>query len=155
MAIGTVTKYDKGVSTLLKNADRQWDDATAGNIMFCLAKAVYTPSTTHSTVADLGVADTGYIATGDGAPINAPSPSLDDTTTPGSVYFDSLAANFGNPVTITAKYLVAVQPAVAGTFASTAKLLWYVDLETGGGSVSSTNSEFVINTPTNGWCLVA
>ena len=150
MAIGTVTKYNGFEKQITADANRQWDDATAGNIMFCLCGNGYTPSATHSTTANL----TDLITSGDGAPIAATGLAIDNTTTAGSTYFDSADANFGSNVTITAKYLIAVMPVTAGTFdASTSKLLFYVDLDTSSSSaeVSSITSDFVIYTPTNGW----
>jgi hypothetical protein len=150
MAIGTVTKYNGFEKQIAADANRQWDDATAGNIMFCLCGNGYTPAATHTTTANL----TDLITSGDGAPIAASSLAIDNTTTPGSTYFDSADVNFGSTVTITAKYLIAVMPVTAGTFdASTGKLLFYVDLDTASSSaeVSSVASDFVIYTPANGW----
>lgn len=151
MAIGTVTKYNQWEDVTGGDASRQWDDATAGSVMFVLAKATYTPAATHTTVANIGTSDVDYIETGDGAPIAATTLDIDATTTAGTAYYDSDAANFGASVTVTAKYLIAVQPVTANTFASTAKLLWYVDLDSGGGSVSSTASTFSVDAATNGW----
>lgn len=150
MAIGTVTKYNKMQSNLMKAAGRQWDDGAAGNVMFLLVSAAYTPNLADATVAALGA---NYISAGDGAPIAATTMSIDDTTTPDSVYLACDAADFGTTVTITAKYLVAVQPVTPNTLASTAKLLWYVDLDTqsGAAEVSSTDAVFKINQPANGW----
>lgn len=150
MAVGTVTKYNGFEKQIGADANRQWDDATAGNIMFCLAGNGYTPAATHSTTADLA----DVITTGDGAPIAATGLAIDNTTTPGSTYYDSADANFGASVTITAKYLIAVMPVTAGTFdAATSKLLFYVDLDTTSSSteVSSTASDFIVYAPTNGW----
>jgi hypothetical protein len=96
MPIGTVTKYNGFEKQIAADANRQWDDATAGNIMFCLATNAYTPAATHSTTADV----TGLITAGDGAPINATALAIDNTTTAGSTYFDSADANFGANVTI-------------------------------------------------------
>jgi len=150
MAIGTVTKYNGLEKQLFDAANRQWNDATAGNIQFCLCGNGYTPVATHSTTANL----TDLITSGDGAPIAATTLTIDDTTTPGTTYYNSDSANFGGSVTITAKYLIAVQPVSAGIFsASTSKLLFYVDLDTSSGSaeVSSSSSIFEINPATNGW----
>lgn len=151
MALGTVTKYNQLEKQIGADAERQWDDATAGNIMFCLADAAYTPAATHTTTADVGA---NLITTGDGAPIAATSLAIDNTTTPGTTYYDSADANFGASVTISAKWLIAVQPVTAGTFsATTSKLLWYVDLNNSSGSAeaSSTASDFIVYAPTNGW----
>lgn len=150
MAIGTVTKYNQFEKQIAADANRQWDDATAGNIMFCLASNAYTPAAAHTTTADV----TGLITAGDGAPIAATGLAIDNTTTAGSTYFDSDDVSFGTNVTIKAKYLICVQPVTANTFdASTSKLLFYVDLDTTSTSttVSSVASDFVIYAPTNGW----
>lgn len=150
MALGTVTKYNSLEKTLFDTANRQWNDAAAGNIIFCLCGNGYTPAATHSTTNDLA----DLIAAGDGAPIAATGLAIDDTTTAGTTYYDSADADFGSAVTILAKYLIAVQPVTADTFsATTSKLLFYVDLDTTSSSaeVSSTASDFVVYAPTNGW----
>jgi len=153
MAIGQVTKYDKLQSHLIKYPERHWDDPTAGNVMWLLATKDYTPDVTHDTVADLS---SDYISAGDGAPINATSLDVDDATTAGVTYLDSALVNFGEAVSITAKYLVAVKPATPGTLAGTSKLLFYVDLNTDSTSaeVSSIASAFKINAPANGWVRI-
>lgn len=150
MAVGTVTKYNGFEKTIEDYALRQWNDPTAGNLMWVLGTAAYTPSAAHATVSDLGGA---YITSGNGAPQNVTTPVLDNTTTAGSTYYSADDANFGSSVTITAKYLICVQPVTAGTIASTSKLLFYVDLNTASGSatVSSTAASFIVYKPTNGW----
>jgi len=150
MAIGVVTKYNGLETTLFGTAGRQWDDATAGSNMFILADNTYIPSATHSTTSQL----LGVITTGAGAPIAVPAPVLDSASVVGTTSFASGAANFGANVTITAKFLICVQPVTANTFLGTTdKLLWYVDLDTTNTttSQSSTNSNFIINQPANGW----
>jgi hypothetical protein len=154
MAVGTVTKYNLLEKQLFDTANRQWNDATAGNIFFCLCSSAYTPVATHSTTNDLA----GLIASSDGAPIAATGLTIDGATTPGTTYFDSSDASFGSSVTITAKWLICVQPVAANTFsATTSKLLWYCDLNTAGGSstVSSVASDFQIYAPTNGWFKIS
>lgn len=153
MAIGQVTKYNGFQKNLMKANGRQWDDPAVGNLMFVLATEAYTPSAAHETAANIGAA---LITTGPGAPINLTGQSIDDTTTPGRIYFDSNPANFGSNVTISAKYLICVQPITPGTFANTAKLLWYVDLNTltPTSIANSINSVFRIDPPENGWLRV-
>jgi len=152
MAVGIVTKYNTLESVLFSASGRQWDDATVGSNMFILATSLYNPvASVHTTTADLG---TTIITVGDGSPINVLNPLLDHTTVPGSTLFKSDSANFGAAVTITAKYLICVQPVVAGTFSGTTdKLLWYVDLDTTttNSEKSSTAAEFLVNAPANGW----
>ena len=151
MSLGAVVKYNNLETNLFETSGRQWDDPVTGNLMFCLARATYTPNATHATTADVG---SNLITSGDGSPINVPSPSVNGTTTPGTTYYNSGSANFGSAVTIQAKYLICVQPVTAGTFnASTSKLLWYIDLNntSSGSEASSTASDFSIVPQTNGW----
>lgn len=150
MAISSVIKFNQLESVLMSTATRQWDDATAGSCMFILADNTYTPNATHTTAASL----LGIITAGDGAPINVSAPAIDATTFPGSTFLNSGAANFGVAVTITAKYLICVQPVTAAAFLGTTdKLLWYVDLDDTSTTASkaSTASDFSINPPVNGW----
>jgi len=151
MAIGPVTSFNGLLKLITDASNRDWNDASAGNIMFCLATSAYTPSATHSTTADIA---SGLITSGDGAPIAATALVIDDTATPGTSSYSSADASFGSNLSITAKYFIAVMPVTAGTFsATTSKLLFYVDLNTSGGSSqgSSVNSEFVVYKPAAGW----
>lgn len=151
MAVGAVTKYNQLESVIFGTSGRQWDDTTTGSMMFCLVTNGYTPSAAHTTTTDLS---TNVITTGDGSPIVLASPTLNNTTTAGRTYYDSADASFGSAVTITAKYLVCVQPVTANTFsATTSKLLFYVDLDTTSSSTSfsSTGSNFTVYAPANGW----
>ncbi len=154
--IQAVQKYNQFEKLMAGEAERQWTDASAGNHVFYLAKGSYTPSAAHTTVANLGVADVDYIATGEGMPIIVATPTLDDTTTPGTTYWNSADANFGSNVTISAKFLICAQPvAASGTPVSDAtdKLLWYCDLDntTTSTEVSSSGSTFNVAPATNGW----
>ena len=150
MAVGTVTKYNGMEKTLFATANRQWDDSAAGNVMFCLCSNAYTPAATHTVTSSLA----GIITAGDGAPISATSLTINNTAVPGSTFFASADVDFGSVVTITAKYLICVQPVTAGTFsATTSVLLWYLDLDTTSSSttVSSSAASFKIIMPVNGW----
>ena len=155
MAIGDVVLYDGAIKQISDTANRQWNDATAGNIMWCLCDNTYTPAFTHSTTTDLGAS---VITAGDGAPIAATSLSESSVITAGSTYFDSANVTFTLAGTITPKYLVCVQPVTADTFsATTSLLLFYVDLNT--ASASATQSmgapNYTIYTPGNGWFRIA
>ena len=121
--------------------------------MFILANSTYTPAATHTTIANVGTAGVNYIGSGNGAPIAVSSPTIDSSTTPGTAMFKSADANFGASVTISAKYLICVQPVTAGVIAATSKLLWYVDLNnaTVSSEAYAAASEFKINMPATGW----
>ena len=154
MALGSVTPYNQAFKILLGDAGRQWDDATAGSLFFCLADETYTPSAAHTTTNDLS---TALISAGNGAPIAVTNAAVDDTTEAGSTFLQSDNANFGTDVTITAKYLICVQPVTANTFSGTTdKLLWYCDLNTATtSSTVSSNPDFAILQPVNGWLKLA
>ena len=151
MAMGTVTKFNQWEDVIGGDANRQWDDSTAGNVMFYLADGAVTPGATDTTIDDIGIYGTNTITAGDGAPIAATALAI--TPSGGTTYYDSAAANFGASVTISAKWLIATLPVAANTPASTAKLLWFVDLDdtSGTAEVSSTASTFSIAPTTNGW----
>lgn len=153
MAIGTVTKFNQFEDVLGGDAARQWDDATAGNIMFYLVKGTATPVATNTTIGDIGTYGTDSITAGDGAPIAATTLDIDATTTAGTAFYDSDDADFGASVTISAKWLVAVQPVTVNTPLTSDKVLWFVDLDDTNGTaeVSSTASVFKIAPAVNGW----
>ena len=152
MPVGAVTKYNQLEKRLFDTDSRQWNDSAPGSIMFCLVSNGYTPSATHSTTADLGA---NLLTTGDGAArIAATGLTVDSTTTPGTTYYGSNDITWGSSVTITAKYLVCVQPVTANTFnAATSRLLFYVDLNDTSGTttVTATAEPFSVLAPTNGW----
>jgi len=150
MAMGLVTPYNQMDVMLFGTANRQWNDASAGNIMFCLCSSAYTPVLTHTQTNNL----TGLITTGGGAPIAATSLVLENVSVPGTTFFDSNDAVWTVTAIISPKYLIAVQPVVANTFsATTSKLLFYVDLNTdsSGATFSSSATELYIFAPIGGW----
>jgi len=157
MAISAVIPLNQFEGLMLSDASRQWDDATAGNIMYVLADETWTPLATHTTTNDVGTTGAAVLTVaGDYNHLAATTLAVDAATTAGTSYLQSDAANFGASVSITAKYLIAIQPVVANTYALTSKLLWYVDLDdtTTGTTVSSVSSNFAINQPTNGWVSI-
>lgn len=149
MPVGNVKKYDGFEAVLNASSERQWDDVAAGSCMFVLCTDAYTPLAADVTAADLA----GVITAGDGAPIDVVNPTLDKVTTPGSTYLNSDPANFGSNVTVTAKYLICLQPVVAGVYATTAKLLTYLDLNTtdANSSLISVASDYSISPAAGGW----
>lgn len=154
MSIGSVQPYNQAFGILLGDAGRQWDDAAAGSLFFCLADENYTPSLAHTTTDDIGAA---LITEGDGAPIPVTNAAVDDTTEAGSTFLQTDHADFGTDVTIEAKYLICAQPVTANTFsATTSKLLWIVDLDDSTTSATvASNPDFAILQPVNGWIKLA
>lgn len=144
MSVGQVQLYNQCLQRLTLDAGTQWDAAASTSFAYVLAKSTYTPADTHTTVSDLGVADTDWIQTGDGNPIVVPTRSITESS--GAIRFLAGNANYGSSVTITAKYLVCVEGDEAG-IVSGDNLLWYQDLSQEGGSAQSSASDFVVQAP--------
>lgn len=139
---------------LLGDATKQWNDAGVGVFMFIIADNTYTPLATHTVSFDLS----GVITSGDGAPINVTGRVVDSATVPGTTALKSNNADFGSAVTITGKYIICVQPAVAGTFdGSNDKLVWYFDLDDTSptAQITVTSDEFIYTMPSGGWVSFA
>jgi len=122
-------------------------DLDTNTFRMVLVTATHTPNqATHSTWADMSADEavgTGYTASGKLLTCTVNRSAL-------VVTFDcddqSWAAS-----TITAKYAVIVKDTDAnGTIASTDALLAYCDLETGGGSLSTTAGTFAITINASG-----
>ena len=137
MAAGAFILYNSGKEAII---DSTFNLETAGDtIVAVLVLTGYTPAATHTTWADL-VAQ--VVLDGDYGPITVTGQAV--TETAGTVTFDAADVAFGDPVTITAKYIALVKR-VGGTLATTDPLIGYMDLDTGGGSVASTNAQFQVN----------
>jgi len=137
MAAGNFTLYDNA-KLLLLNGGLNMSSAT---ITAVLLGAGYTPSAAHDTWSDASaqeIADSGYAEQA----VSGQTVTLAS----GTVTVDSGDISFGTNVTLTAKYLALVL-GTAGSLAGTDKLIGYCDLNTGGGTVSSTAGAFSVNTP--------
>ena len=138
MAAGNFTFYNNGK---LKSLDGGIDADTDTLVMVLLASG-YTPDTAaHTTYADISGSEIGDA---DYSPQVISNAAFSESG--GTVTFDSDDVSFGSSVSIEAKYAVVVRRDGA-SLASGDLLLGYVDLNTGGGTVSSTNSTFSVNTP--------
>jgi hypothetical protein len=139
MAAGSWTFYNDFKEHLAK-ADV---DCNADTFKCVLMTSGYTPSATHSTLSNL----TNIVTDGDYAAQTLASVTVSETG--GTVTFDCDDISFGSAVSITAKYAAIYDD----THASDA-LMAYVDLDTGGGSVSSSSSTFQITINASGvWTL--
>lgn len=134
MPVGDLLPYDNGLLNMLDGTT----DFLADTIQARLATSGYTPNiATHDFWDDVSANE---CADGDYSPVALSSKSL--AIVSNKVVWDAAQVDYGAAVTITAKYMVVLHwTGVAGTSA----LLFYVDLETGGGSVSSTNSDFKVD----------
>lgn len=129
------------------------EDFWKGNIKFetdtivcVLLGAGYTPSTAHSTYADVSANE---IADADYSPQTVSGASV--TGSGGVVTVTSNTVDFGSNVSIECKYIVYVKRSGA-SLAGTDTLVGYADLNTAGtsASVSSTNSEFKVSPDAQG-----
>lgn len=154
MAISQVTMYNQSIGLLLGDPTKQWNDAGVGAFMFVICDKNYTPSPAHTVSFDLA----GVITAGDGAPVDVTGRIVDSATVPGTTAIKSNNADFGAVVTITGKYIVCVQPAVAGTFDGTNdKLVWYFDLDDTSTVAEAViiADEFIYTMPSAGWITFA
>lgn len=151
MTVGATQVYDGAMPLLLANATTQWDDSTANSFAFILLDNAYTPSDAHVDYDDVLA---NICTDGDYAAKDVTSRVVTDGA--GSAcYLDSADADFGAAVTISARYLVCLK-ANSGSLVGTDKLIFYVDLNSGGAAnVASTAAPFKVQAPTNGWLNIA
>lgn len=137
MAAGSWKAYGAGLEAVIKG-DLDLDIAAR----MILVTAAYTPNQSlHALYSDVSAnevaAGGGYATSGKLA-----SPIVSRT---GLVVKYDVADQTWAASTITAKYAIIVQDANAdGTLAAGDRLIAYVDLETTGGSLSSTNADFTV-----------
>lgn len=122
-------------------------DLDTNTFRMVLVTSTHTPNqSTHSTWADASaneVVGTGYTSSGKLLTCTVTRSGL-------VVTFDCDDQSW-TTATITAKYAMIVKDADAnGTLASTDSLLCFCDLETGGGSVSSTAGTFAVTINASG-----
>jgi hypothetical protein len=145
MAAGVWTVYQNAKLALTQSAINL--ASGANNIACVLVTSGYTPAAnTHSTYADISsneASGTGY------SPGGQIITSETDTASGGTVTFTSAAVSWTSS-TVTAKYAVLVYRASAGTAAGSDKLICYVDLNSGGGSVATTAATFTITMNASG-----
>jgi|JI10StandDraft_1071094.scaffolds.fasta_scaffold123376_2 hypothetical protein len=142
MAAGSFTLYGAAIEGIARGLI----DLDGHSFKGLLATSSYTPNAaTHDELADI----TNELAGGDYARVTLTGVAVTRSGT--TVKFTSDPVDFGADVTLTAKYLVLYDD----THAADA-LLGYVDLNTGGGSASSTDGPFEVSPDgTNGWFTMA
>lgn len=144
MALAPLQLHNTALATLFADDTPQWDDDTA-DFAWALLSSDYTPSDTHTTWGDVSANEISY---DDYSQQAVTGRSVDNNT--GEAQFDSDPADFGDPVSMQAKYLVLVV-GTAGSLASADVVIGTVDLDDGGGSVTAANGEFKITPNANGW----
>jgi hypothetical protein len=116
-------------------------DLDADTFTCALMLATYTPDAGADT--DWADISANVCTSTDYAQVNLTSVTWDETN--GTVTFDCIDISFGTSVDITAKYAVIFD----NTHVSDG-LLCYSNLDTGGGSVTSTNGSFQITISASG-----
>lgn len=140
MAAGSFTLYDSAKKDILDGTV----DLDTDTIKAILVTSSYTPSAAHDTYSDVSAtecADGDYTAqtlTGTAFTLSA-----------GTVKYDAGDVTYGTAVSITAKYMILVKQA-GGSLVAGDKLVGYVDLDSGGGSVTSTSSDYIVRFNANG-----
>jgi hypothetical protein len=112
-------------------------------IVMVLVTSGYTPVTnTHATWADVSANE---VSTGGGYTAGGQSVTASVSLSTGTVTFNLTAVTWSS-ATITAKYAVLVRRG-SSSLVSGDKLLAYLDLNSGGGSVSSSSGNFTVSAP--------
>lgn len=140
MAAGAFTFYNGGKQAV-------WENNMEGvTVEAVLLTSAYTPAATHAAYSDVSANE---CADGDYASKTLTSVAVTEAS--GTVKWDAEDVTFGNPVTITAKYIALIIKAGAGLVAGD-KLIGYMDLNTAGSaeSVASSASEFIVRWATAG-----
>ena len=119
-------------------------DIDSGSYRMVLLTSAYTPDqAAHAAWSSLSAAE---VANGNGYATHGQATALTVSRSGLEVTVDCSEETWTN-ATITAKYAVIVHDADSnGALASSDVPLCYVDLDTGGGSISSTNAPFTIDT---------
>lgn len=144
MAVGAFQLVNTWGDAILQDADTQWDATGTTLFAWILLKSSAAIVDTDATVADLGIAGTDWINSGDGAPIDVITRSI--TFNGGDQEFKAGNAVFGPSVTITARWLCLIAGDAAGVLSGD-KIIGYQLLDTTPADVSSTNSDFTVTAP--------
>ena len=149
MAAGAFKVYGAAVENISKGLL----DLDSHTFRMVLLTSSYTPNQgTHATWADASAAE---VAAGGGYSTHGKLLTCTVNRTTNTVTFDCDDQSWTSS-TITAKYAAIVRDADAnGSLASTDMVLCYCDLETGGGSVSTTAGTFAVNINASGVFTIA
>lgn len=139
MATGNFLSYEKGLLAML-DGSVDFDSDTLQAILLLTA---HTVDVVNDDFVSAVVAD--ECADGDYARQLIATNTLSIVS--GKIRFDCADIDFGNAVTIAARYLVIAKDT---NLDAADEILFIVDLNTGGGNLSSTNSDFDVGINANG-----
>ena len=158
MAVQATQLYNGGYEHMFDSSQSPTESA-AGSYHWLLATQGYVPALTHLTTTSV----TNQVGV-DGAPIAATNLLFEATNgtaiesffEAGTTAGGAGVVQFGPNATITARYLILVKNITAPTFsATTSELIFYIDLTGSASDLSSSNGDFTITMPTNGWYKVS
>ena len=147
MPVAATQMYNSGYDALITDGL-----AGAGAFMWVLVAHAYGPDPTHTTGLDFDGNEIGA-GGGDGAPINATNVAITTIGTEAFFQTDNVSIGPDNTGgTITYRYLVLVRPATPGSYATTAELIFYIDLLSAETDATTLINESVnVNMTSNGW----
>ena len=148
MAAGAWQFYGLSLEKMFENTVGPLDDSGTPRFRMALVTSSYTPSVNvDDTWSDIS---TNEVANGGGYTTHGKLLACTLSHSSGTITFDCDDQSWTSS-TITAKYAVIVQDADAnGALAAGDFIVCYCDLETGGGSVSTTNGTFAVTIHANG-----
>ncbi|HUS97122.1 MAG TPA: hypothetical protein VMX97_10315 [Hyphomicrobiaceae bacterium] len=153
MAAGAWQVYGLGIEAMLENVIGALNDTGTPRYRMVLVTSAYTPSdNVHATWTDVSANE---VAAAGGYSTHGKLLTSTVVHAAGTATYDCDDQSWTSS-TITAKYAVIVEDADANAaLASTDRLVAYSDLDTGGGSVSTTSGTFAVNINASGVFTVA
>jgi hypothetical protein len=144
MAAGAWKVYGEAVEALVEGGI----DLDTDNFRMALVTSSYTPNqNTHATWVDVS---TNEVANGNGYTTGGAAITVASSGNTNLVYTWDINDVSWPTSTITAKYAVIVRSANGTSLQSTDLLVCYCDLDTGGGSLSTTSGTFQVTISTSG-----
>lgn len=143
MPVGNFRMYDEAIEAMFRS---ELGNLATMDVTCILLASAHTPDmANHDTYSDVSANE---VSGDDYAQLALSGKTLVDVTN--GVRWTAGNMSWGNPVTIPhAKYAVLVA-GTAGALNPTDKLIAIVDLDTGGGTIHSSNAEYTIGIPANG-----
>lgn len=141
MAVGNFTFTDPGYLAVRKGTI----DLENDTIVAVLVDTAHSPALTEDTYSDISANECASSDYTTNHPEGLTVTGLTWTQTSSRNFkLDANALNFGDTVTIAARYVYLVKRAGA-TLVAGDLVVGYMDLNTGGGNVSSTNGDFDVD----------
>lgn len=148
MSVGTFTVYSNAALNISKAAINLGSDS----FYMILVSSAYTPA--PNTDATYSNVSANELATGSGYTVGGVKlTSVTDTLSTATVTFTSASVSWSS-ATFTCKYAVIVRSASGTGLVAGDYLLGYVDLSSGGGSVTGQGGTFTVSPNASGWFTI-